>query len=79
MVSSEMVMTVVDVDSKVELVEHVEENIVVEKQGKVVDIEDIEDIFHKDFSILVPKVEAKISKAWVQSNCFVMVVQMLKF
>lgn len=67
-----------DLDSEVQLVEHVEENIVVKKQGKVVDIEDIEDIFHKDFSILVPKVEAKIAKAWVQSNYFVMVVKMLE-
>ena len=71
-------MKVVDLDSKVELVEHVEENIVVENRGKVVDIEDIEDIFHKDFYILVPNVEAKISKAWVQSSFFVMVVQILE-
>jgi len=78
LVFEEMVMKVVDLVSKVELVEWVEENIVVEKQGIVVDIEDIEDAFHKDFSILVPKVEAKIAKAWVQSNCFMMVVQMFE-
>ena len=46
-----------------------------EKKDKVVDIEDI---FHKDFSILVPKVEAKVAKAWVKSNYFVMVVHMLE-
>lgn len=77
-VFEEMVMKAVHLDSEVELVEHVEENILVEKQGKVVDIEDIDDIFHKDFNILVPKVEAKISNACVQSSCFVMVVQMLE-
>jgi len=70
----EMVMKVLDLDIEVELVEHV----VVEKHDKAVDIEDIDDIFHKDFSILVPKVEANIAKSWVQSNCFVMFVQMLE-
>ena len=58
----EIVMKVVDLDYEVKLLGHVEENIVVEKQDNVVDIEDI---FHKDFSILVPKVEATVAKAWV--------------
>ncbi len=47
----------------------------VENKGKV---EDIEGIFHKDFTILVPKVEAKVTKAWVHSNFFMMVVHMFQ-
>lgn len=66
-------MNVIDLDfeiGKVKLVE--EDNILVEKD-KVFGIEDIKDIFHKDFSNLVPKmyfgiVGAKVSMAWVQSN-----------
>ena len=60
-----MVMKVVDSNSEFELVECVEENIAVEKHGKVVDIDGIKDIFHKHFTILVAMVEAKISMAWV--------------
>lgn len=51
-----------------------EDNNVVENKDKVFGIEDIEDIFHKYFSNLVPKMDfeimgAKVSKAWVHSNC----------
>ncbi len=42
----------------------------------IVEIEDIEGIFHKDFSILVTKVVAKIAKAMGQSNYFVKIVKM---
>ena len=77
-------MKVVDSNCEVEFVEQAEDNIVEEKQDMIVeiveidDIEDIEGTFHKYFSILMPKVEGKISTEWVQSNCFVMVVQMLE-
>ena len=70
-------MKVVGLDFEVERVEQAEENIVVEKQGKVVEIEDIEGTFHNYFSILVPKVEAKFAKAYMHSNYFVMVVHMM--
>ena len=48
---------------------------------EIVEIEDIEDIegtFHKDFSILVTKVVAKITKALGLSNYFVMIVKMVE-
>ena len=41
LVFEEMVVKVMDLDSEVELVEHVKENIAVVKQGEVADIEDI--------------------------------------
>ena len=77
-------MKVVDLDFEIEEVELFEEdNIVVEKRDMVVGIEDIEDIFHKDFANLVPKMDfyivgTKVSMAWVQSNCFV-VVHMIEY
>lgn len=75
----EMVVKIVALDFEVERVEQDEENIVVEKEGKFVEIEDIEGTFHNDFSILVPKVEVKFSKVWVYSNCFVMVFHILEW
>ena len=57
LVFAEMVMKVVDFDFEVELVEHVEENIVVEEQDKLVDIEDIE-----DFSI---RIFPTLSSRWI--------------
>ena len=65
----EMVMKFVDLDFEIEKIWLVEEgNIVVEKKDKVVGIEDIKDIFHKDFSNLMPRMDfevvgAKVTKA----------------
>jgi len=46
-----------------------EENIVVENKDKVVRIEDIEDIFHKYFSNLVPKMDFEIVGGKVSMAC----------
>jgi len=45
---------------------------------EIVDIEDIEEIFHKDFSILVTKVVANIVEALGNSNYFAKIVQMVE-
>ena len=45
---------------------------------EIVDIEDIEGIFHKDFAILVTNFLAKISKALGHSNYFAKIVKMVE-
>jgi len=78
----EMEKKVVDLHFELEL--HVfrwfEGSIVVENLDKVAYIVDIENIYHKDFSIVDSKIvgEPKVPMARVDSNYFVKIVQILE-
>ena len=70
-VFEKMVMKIVDFDFEIEKVELIEEeNIVMENKDMIVRIEDIEDIFHKEFSNFESKMEfeivgAKVAITWL--------------